>query len=65
VEEDGEGVDLDGAGEGVDATVPATAIQPRGLRLVVGLRQGSTSMMRTPVRVRMSSGRRARTFDDI
>src|SRR5260370_20028639 len=46
-------------------TVPAMAIQPRGLRLDAGLRHGSASMMRTPVRVRMSSGRRARTLVDI
>src|SRR5260370_27170200 len=47
------------------ATVPAMAIQPRGLRLEAGARQGSASMTRTPVRVRMSSGRRARTLVDI
>src|SRR5271170_718064 len=41
------------------------AIQPRGLRLEAGARQGSASMMRTPPRVRMSSGRRASTFVDI
>src|SRR5882724_11990740 len=44
------------------ATVPAMAIQPRGLRLEVGARHGSASMTRTPARVRMSSGRRARTL---
>src|SRR5271168_3876158 len=48
-----------------EATVPAMAIQPRGFRLVPGLRHGSASMMRTPVRVRMISGRRARTLVDI
>ena len=41
------------------ATVPAMAIQPRGLRLEAGLRHGSASMMRTPARVRMNSGSRA------
>src|SRR5260370_38248921 len=46
-------------------TVPAMAIQPRGLRLDAGLRHGSASMTRTPGRVRMSSGRRARTLVDI
>src|ERR1700722_9422665 len=48
-----------------DPTVPPTAIQPRGLRLDVGLRQGSASMMRTPVRVRISSGNRATALVDI
>src|SRR5580704_14692410 len=47
------------------ATVPAIAIQPSGLRLAAGLRHGSASITRTPVRVRMSSGRRARTLGDI
>src|SRR5882757_9594858 len=47
------------------ATVPAIAIQPRGLRLEAGARHGSAIMTRTPVRVRMISGRRARTLVDI
>src|ERR1700761_3329468 len=41
------------------------AIQPRGLRLEVGFKHGSASIIRTPLSVRMSSGRRARTFADI
>src|SRR3984957_10782823 len=48
-----------------DPTVPAMASQPRGLRLEPGFRHGSANMTMTPTRVRISSGRRARTLDDI
>ncbi len=79
VEEDGEGVDLDGAEEGVDGSkaelIPAGEAGGEGAEdgepaeglaaaLAAG-KQGSASMMRTPVRVRMYSGRRARTLGDI
>ncbi len=79
VEEDAEGVDLDGAAEGGEwcrgaswyqlAAAAASGAEDgepaEGLARVRGRKSGSASMMRTPKRVRMYSGRRARMLGDI